>query len=337
MEESSSVGAVQQRSLEISFSDIKKDIFDILEKESQAISFAAQNLPDSVINFVQVIIKTSGRLVFSGMGKSGIVARKLAATYSSVGIPSFFLHPGDALHGDLGMVRSEDFFIALSKSATGTELEQIFATLRVRGNVIGLVCCGDGNLIDFADVVVRLPFQSEACFLNLVPTSSSTLMIAFGDAVALAVSKQRGFCLQDFAKFHPRGALGKRLLLTVNSLMNNLSLIPKLHPELIFKDVLIEISRYKLGVGIVFDNQEEIKGIITDGDLRRACELGPSVFEKTAEQIMTKNPKTINDYVLAYDALIFMEKFNITTLIVQKNAKPIGVINIHDLIKAGIR
>lgn len=316
---------------------IQQDLVDVLLKEAQAISFAAQNLPETAIQLVLKILNTVGRVVFSGTGKSGLVARKLAATYSSVGIPSFFLHPGDALHGDLGMVRSEDLFIALSKSATGSELEQIFSILKGQGNKTSLICCGDGGLTQLAGLVVKLPFQGEACFMNLAPTSSSTLMIAFGDAIALAVSKKKGFGHNDFARSHPSGALGKRLTLTVRALMHSTQTLPLLSADLPFKDVLSEISLRKLGVGLVLDQCGHLSGIITDGDLRRACEQGPAVFNCSAGQIMSTVPKTIEVASLAYDALLIMEKFNITSLIVVDGQKPVGVVHIHDLVKAGLR
>ncbi|MBS1988442.1 KpsF/GutQ family sugar-phosphate isomerase [Candidatus Dependentiae bacterium] len=316
---------------------IQQDIVDVLIKEAQAISFAAQKLPETAVQLVLKILNTVGRVVFSGTGKSGLVARKLAATYSSVGIPSFFLHPGDALHGDLGMVRSEDLFIALSKSATGSELEQIFSILKGQGNKTSLICCGDGNLTQLAGLVIKLPFQGEACFMNLAPTSSSTLMIAFGDAIALAVSKKKGFGHNDFARSHPSGALGKRLTLTVRALMHSTQTLPLLPVDLPFKEVLAEISLRKLGVGLVLDQLGHLSGIITDGDLRRACEQGPVVFDRCAGQIMSTVPKTIEVANLAYDALLIMEKFNITSLVVVDAQKPVGVVHIHDLVKAGLR
>jgi len=316
---------------------IHQDIVDVLTKEAYAISLAAQQLPETAIQLVLKILNTLGRVVFSGTGKSGLVARKLAATYSSVGIPSFFLHPGDALHGDLGMVRPEDLFIALSKSATGSELEQIFTVLNSQGNQTGLICCSDGNLKQFASLVVKLPFQGEACFMNLAPTSSSTLMIAFGDAIALAVSKKKGFGQSDFARSHPSGALGKRLTLTVRALMHSAQTIPLLPAHMPFKEILSEISLHKLGVGLVLDDVGHLGGIITDGDLRRACEQGPSVFDRCAHEIMSKMPKTIDVALLAYDALLMMEKFNITSLVVVDNQKPVGVVHIHELVKAGLR
>lgn len=320
-----------------SYRATKHDIIDVLIKEAHAISLVSKNLPDAAIELVYKIFQTTGRIVFSGIGKSGLVARKLAATYSSVGIPAFFLHPGDALHGDLGMVRPEDLFVALSKSATGTELEQIVTVLRAQGNWTSLICCGNGRLTEMVDLVVNLPFQGEACFMNLAPTSSSTLMIAFGDAIALAASKKKGFGPEGFARSHPNGALGRRLTLTVRSFMNTLATVPLLSPVLCFKDVLCKISYYKLGIGLVVDSDHRLMGIITDGDLRRACEQGPTVFNCCAADIMTKNPKTIEATRLAYDALLLMEKFNITSLAVMEHNQPVGVVHIHDLVKAGLR
>lgn len=322
---------------QVAGSAIKDDIIDVLIKEAQTIQSAALNLPSSAVDLVLKILQITGRVVFSGIGKSGLVARKLTATYSSVGIPSLFIHPGDALHGDLGMIRPEDLFIALSKSATGLELEQIFSILHAHGNHTALICCGDGKLVELAHLVVKLPFEGEACFMNLAPTSSSTLMIAFGDAIALAVSKKKGFGHTDFARSHPNGALGRRLTLTVRSLMVPVKAVPLLGQTIPFKDLLYEISYHKLGIGLVVDSAGVLLGVITDGDLRRACEQGPLVFQRCAQEIMSSNPKTISSSSLAYDALLLMEKFNITSLAVVENEKPIGVIHIHDLVKAGLR
>jgi arabinose-5-phosphate isomerase len=319
------------------FSDIINDLLHVLTKEAEAIARVAQALPSSAVDLVQKILNTRGKIVFSGGGKSGIIARKLAATFSSVGIPSFFLHPGDALHGDLGMVRPHDLFVALSKSGTGSEIAQIFQVLKSQGNEVCLICCNAGALADSANLVVMLPFEGEACHMNLAPTSSSTLMVAFGDAVAIAASKQLGFGKNDFAKFHPAGALGRRLTLTVRSLMHGPNEIPFVPLTASFKDLLYEISFKKFGLGIVVDEQATLLGVVTDGDLRRSCERGPSVFECTTAEIMTKNPKTVSPGMLAYDALKMMEDFNITSLIVIDNEQVVGVVHIHDLIKAGFR
>ena len=316
---------------------IKQELISVLQNESKSIDTVARNLPDTAITLVKMMLNTTGRIVFSGMGKSGFVARKLVATCSSTGKASLFLHPSEALHGDLGMVQQDDLFIAISKSGTGTELEQIVPILKATGNKTCLICCNKGVLNSVVDLSVCLPFEKEACALNLVPTSSSTITMAFGDALAITVSKLLGFGKNDFARNHPSGALGKRLLLTVNSLMNNDETLPLISPETSFKETILLITKKKLGIGIIVDQNKTLLGIITDGDLRRAYEFGPKLFEKTAVDIMTMNPKTISENILAFDALKIMEDFNITSLVVTKQNIVVGLLHIHDLIKSGIR
>lgn len=319
------------------FENITKDLISVLSKEAQAINFLIQNFPIQAKTLVEKIMQTKGRIIFCGMGKSGIVARKIVSTFSSIGTPSLFLHPSEALHGDLGMVQNQDFLIAISKSGTGIELEQIVSVLKSQGNFTALICCANGILSRIVDLTVKLPFTKEACQLNLAPTSSSTICMAFGDALGVVVSKLKGFDKKDFAKFHPSGALGKRLLLKISSLMSMGDDLPIISIEESFDELLITITEKKLGIGIVVDDKQKLIGIITDGDLRRACKVGKQIFEKKAKDIMTKNPKFINSDILAYDALQIMEKFNITSLIVVDfNQKVVGVIHIHDLIKAGI-
>ena len=317
--------------------NITKDLISILCKEVESIKYLIENFPPSATELVEKILQTKGRVVFSGIGKSGIVCKKLVATFSSIGTPSLFLHPSEALHGDLGMVQPNDFFIAISKSGTGKELEQIIPILKSQGNVICLISCANAKLCKMVNLSVILPFKKEACELNLAPTSSSTLCMAFGDAIAVVVSKLKGFDKNDFAKFHPAGALGKRLLLKVNSLMYNQENLPFINPETNFNDLLLTITSKKLGTGIVVNQNKKLLGIITDGDLRRACKLGPELFEKKAKDIMTINPKTTSANILAYDALKVMEQFNITSLVVtQEDKTVVGLIHIHDLVKAGI-
>ncbi len=317
--------------------NIKQKIINVLSEEKNSIEYLIQNIPSNAIDLVEKILKTTGRVVFCGMGKSGLIAKKLVATFSSMGTSSFFLHPSEALHGDLGMVQPNDFFVAISKSGTGPELEQIIPILTSQGNETCIICCADGKLCRLVDLSVSLPFKKEACLLNLAPTSSSTLTMAFGDAIAIAVSKSKGFGKNDFAKFHPAGALGKKLILKVSSLMHSKKSLPLLNVNTKFKDLLFTITNKKLGVGIVIDENQKLLGIITDGDLRRACELGPKVFEKTAQDIMTSSAKTIFVDTLAYNALQIMENHNITSLVITENDYTIsGLIHIHDLIKAGI-
>ncbi|HBS47990.1 TPA: D-arabinose 5-phosphate isomerase [Candidatus Dependentiae bacterium] len=318
--------------------EIKNDIIFVLKEESLAIANVANNFPQEAVNLTEKILCCNGRVVFSGMGKSGLIGRKIVATFASLGIPSTFIHPADALHGDLGMLQSSDLFIALSKSGSGVELEQVLQVLSSQGNDTALICCSSGSLSNHSGLVVQLPFAREACEMNLAPTSSSTIMLAFGDALAVATSKIKGFTKNDFAKFHPGGSLGKNLLLKVKSLMHPDSNLPFIAKDAPFQNFILTITKKKLGVGIVVDDHKNLLGIITDGDLRRACELGNLVFEKKAFEIMTPFPKTISPDELAYDALIKMENINITSLVVVENQKKvIGLIHIHDLLKAGIK
>jgi len=324
--------------------DIKQEILLVLERESGALRDLIENFPQEAISFVEEIVKTDGRLVFSGMGKSGHIGRKLVATFSSMGTPSLFLHPAEALHGDLGMIMPNDFFVALSKSGTGSELNQIIKILSMQGNKTALICCRDGLLGSIADLVVKLPLEREACNMNLAPTSSSTVMIAFGDAVCVAVSKLIGFQKHDFARTHPCGALGKQLLATVDSFLCKSDDLPFVTLSDSFQSVIVTATEKKFGVAIVVDEEKNLRGIITDGDLRRACELGPNLFDKTAKEIMSADPKTISAGIKAYDALKIMERYNITSLLVvdDRNSdsvgkKVVGLVHIHDLVKAGIK
>ncbi len=316
---------------------IQEALMQVLRKEADAIVSIVNQFPSNAWQLVEAILATTGKVVFSGVGKSGIVAQKLSATSSSLGIPSFFLHPNDALHGDLGSVQKGDMVIALSKSATGDDFDHIFPLLKSSGITTCLICCKQGVLAEKADLVIALPLDREACPLNLAPTSSSTIMMAFGDAVAVVVSSLKGFNKQEFARYHPAGALGKRLLLTVRSLMHAESTLPLLSPTTSFKDLLVTITSKKLGLGIIVDEKQELKGVVTDGDLRRACELGPALFGKVAADIATLRPKFVSPDTLAYAALEIMESFNITSLVVVENNRVVGLVHIHDLIKAGIQ
>lgn len=316
---------------------IQAQLIHTMHQEIDALAGVIKNFPDNAWQLVQLMATTTGKVVFSGLGKSGLVAQKLAATCSSMGIPSFFLHPNDALHGDLGVVQKNDLFIALSKSASGDEFDYILPILQAAHVTTCLICCCSGRLVDKADLIVMLPLSKEACMLNLAPTSSSTIMMAFGDALAVATSSIKGLTKQEFVRYHPAGALGKRLVLTVKQLMHPKESLAFVQSTTPFKDVLIAITSKKLGLGIIIDQAYALKGIITDGDLRRACELGPEVFSKAAADIATYNPKCVSPQVLAYVALEIMEEFNITSLVVVDQGCVVGLVHIHDIIKAGIR
>jgi arabinose-5-phosphate isomerase len=319
-------------------SQIRETIIQVLTQEINSINNLINSFPEqNTQRLIEKILETRGKIIFSGLGKSGLVARKLAATFSSVGISSFFLHPGDALHGELGVIQPDDLIIIFSKSATGVEFEYIISFAQTQNNFTVIICCNEGELYSQANLVIKLPFDKEAGPLNLAPTNSSTLMMAFGDAIAIAISSLRGFNKNDFARIHPSGALGRRLTLTVQSFMHTGNNLPILSANTKFKDIIFTISSKKLGVGIIIDQQNNLLGIITDGDLRRACEFGPTVFDKNAEELMIKTPKTVSPDTLAYNALTIMEHFNITSLVVTQNQTVIGLVHIHDLIKAGIK
>ena len=315
---------------------IQQSLCSVLRAEAEALLSIINHFPAPALQLVEHILTINGKIIFSGIGKSGLVAQKLAATHSSLGIPSFSLHPSDALHGDLGAVQTGDIFIALSKSATGEEFNQILPILKSRGITTVLMCCKSGVLSEQVDLVITLPLEREACPLNLAPTSSSTAMMAFGDAIAIVASSIKGFGEKEFARNHPAGALGKRLLLTVESIMHKGAVLPLLLPEAPFKDVLVAITSKKRGLGIVADENQTLCGIITDGDLRRACELGPKVFDTCAIDIATMYPKVIAPHELAYTALRTMEQYNITSLVVVEHNRVVGLVHIHDLVKAGL-
>lgn len=315
---------------------VSDQLVTVIQAEAEALFALAKKLPTGASTLVDLILATTGKVVFSGTGKSGLIAKKIVATFSSLGIPSFFLHPTEAVHGDLGAVQPGDLFIALSKSGTGWEFEYILPVLRSQNIHTTLICCSKGNVADLVQLTLLLPFDQEACVLGLAPTSSSTLMLAFGDALAVVVSSKRQFSKQAFARNHPAGALGKKLLLTIRHLMLTGEQLPLVSPDCLFQDLLVLITSKKCGLGIVIDQQQHLLGVVTDGDLRRACNQGPSVFEKTAQQIATVNPKTIHPDTLAYVALQVMEDFNITSLVITDNNQVVGLVHIHDLIKAGI-
>ncbi len=309
----------------------------VLKREAEALGRLAHDVPPATEDLIEKIVTSQGKIIFSGLGKSWLVAQKLAATFSGVGIPAFGLHGCDSLHGDLGVVQPQDIVIVLSKSATGIEFEYLFSSLRLQRNFTALICCNKGPLCNYADVVIQLPFEREACNFNLAPTSSSTITMAFGDALAIAASQRRGFSKLDFARFHPAGALGRRLLLTVDTIMHKDETLPFMKHDASFTDLMYLITSKKLGLGIVVDEQRMLKGVITDGDLRRACEHGPSVFERRAHELMTVNPKTIEPRAMAIQALEVMESYNITSLVVVDRGVVVGVVHIHDLVKAGIK
>ena len=285
---------------------------------------------------VNEIKNCKGRFVVSGIGKSAIIAQKIVASLNSTGTPSLFLHAADAIHGDIGMVQQEDIVMIISKSGNSPEIKVLVPIIKNLKNLLIGMC---GNMQSYlskcADIVLNTTVSEEACPNNLAPTSSTTAQMVMGDAIAVCLMNLKGFSAEDFAKYHPGGTLGKKLYLHVSDLFIN-NERPAVHHDSLLKDVIIEITKKRLGVTVVLDDNENIAGIITDGDLRRMLERDLYNPEISAKDIMTTNPKTINKTELAVNALAMMRNKNITQLVVTSGEKYEGIIHLHDLVREGI-
>ena len=320
-----------------------ENIIDIAKKvlkiEADAVAALAEKLDSTFEKAIDIIFKSKGRVVVTGMGKSGLVGKKIAATLASTGTPAFFMHPAEASHGDLGMVTSDDVIIAISNSGETAELSGLIPFLK-RFNVGLIAMTGSRNstLAKSADVHLDVSVKEEACPLGVVPTASTTAALAMGDAVAVALLVKRGLKQEDFAFFHPGGNLGKKLFIKVKDLMHTGDALPFVSPEADMTKAVVEISSKRLGVAIVSDTSRKILGVLTDGDIRRGIEKwGKKFFDMKAGEVMTKNPKTISEEELAVKALSIMETHSITSLAVpDSNGKAIGVIHLHDILKQGI-
>lgn len=321
-------------------------INEIIQKGREVIRIEAEavaNLSDSInIEFakaVELIYNSKGRVVLSGMGKSGLIARKIVSTLNSTGTASIYLHPTDALHGDLGMVRKEDVVILLSKSGNTEEIVNLLPLLK-RIDVSLIAMCGeeDSKLCSECDIFLNISVKEEACPHDLAPTASTTATLAMGDALAIALLQRRGFTAQDFAFLHPGGSLGKRLSLEIKEIMIKGDKIPKVYENTSIKDVILEITTKRLGTTTVINNDGVLEGIITDGDLRRLLERTMEIKDLTAKDIMSKNPKVMKGDFLASFALQQMENFKITAMIIiDDENKPVGLIHLHDLVNLGLR
>ena len=285
---------------------------------------------------VTVMYETKGRIIVTGIGKSAIIAQKIVATFNSTGTPAIFMHAADAVHGDLGIIQPDDVVICLSKSGNTPEISLLIPFLKQRGNkLIALVGNVQSFLAQEADFTLNCSVEREACPNNLAPTNSSTAQLAMGDALAACLIEKRGFTSQDFAKYHPGGILGKRLYVKVLDLYK-FNEVPLVEPNALMPKVILEISGKRLGVTAVVEHNK-IVGAITDGDLRRMLERTPNYDRLTAQEVMTPNPKTIREDILAVEALNMMKKQNITNLfVVNNNDAYLGVIHLHDIIKEGI-
>jgi arabinose-5-phosphate isomerase len=311
----------------------------VLEIEAKAILALVDRLDQRFERAVGLMDQCRGRVVVTGMGKSGIIGRKIAATLASIGVPSLFLHPAEGIHGDLGMVSRGDLVLALSHSGETEELLKILPAIKRLGvPLISLTGNLDSMLAKNSDVVLDVSVAEEACPLSLAPTASTTAALALGDALAMALLEHKGVKPEDFARYHPGGSLGKRLLLSVEDLMHRGSDIPKVRPTTALKEVIYEISSKKLGVTTVVDDADRLRGIVTDGDLRRVLEKGGNdLLERSAEAVMTRDPKVIARAALAAEAVGLMERYSITVLVVTDAERRVeGVIHLHDLLKAGV-
>ncbi|MEN9489093.1 MAG: hypothetical protein RL494_1358 [Bacteroidota bacterium] len=303
--------------------------------ESLSIAKLTDYLTDDFAKCVEIIYQSKGRLVVTGIGKSAVIAQKMVATYNSTGTPSLFLHAAEAIHGDLGMIQPEDVVICISKSGNSPEIKVLVPIVKRFGNPLIAIT---GNMTSFlakeSNYILNTTVDSESCPLNLAPTNSTTAQLVMGDALAVCLMEIRDFKSDDFAKYHPGGALGKKLLLRVSDMLDP-NRKPSVSPDSSIKNVIFEISEKRLGVAAVLEN-EKIIGIITDGDIRRMLNNNDTFSHLTAKDIMTKNPKTIQSSDRVVDAFNIMEDYKITQLVVENEGSYAGILHLHDILKEGI-
>ncbi len=310
----------------------------VLTLEAEAVSALADRLDDNFIKAIEILASCQGKVVVTGMGKSGHIATKIAATFASTGTPAFFVHPAELRHGDFGVMDERDIVMALSFTGETAEIKLAIDPIKRLGlPIIALTGDATSTLAQFSDVVLDVAVTREACPLNLAPTSSTTAALAMGDALAVVLMDKKGFKTEDFARSHPGGSLGQQLL-TVKDVMRSGIDVPSVTLESTYADVLQEITTKRLGFTAVCHTDGSLAGMITDGDLRRTIlSFGTSVFSKRALEIMTRNPKTISAHCLAKEALKTMERFSISDLLIlDDDRRPIGLIDLKDLLRAGL-
>lgn len=310
----------------------------VLEIEAEAVAALIPRLDEQFTRAVEILYECGGRVVLTGMGKSGLVAKKIAATFTSTGTPALYLHPAEGVHGDLGMIVRGDVVVAVSNSGGTAEIMEILPALkRVGVKLIALVGNLHSTLAKESDAALDVGVHEEACPLNLAPTASTTAALAMGDALAVALLEKRGFKSEDFADLHPGGRLGRRLLLRVRDLMHVGAEMPIVSEETLMRDAVLEISTKRLGMAMVVNGSEQLAGMITDGDLRRGLEKYSNLLERRAQECMTRHPRVIDRDELAARAVQLMEQYKITSLlIVDPAGRPEGVIHLHDILQAGV-
>ena len=310
----------------------------VLAIEAEAIHALIARIDERFLTALALILERRGRVVVSGIGKSGHIARKIASTLSSTGTPAYFLHPAEANHGDLGMIESGDVFIAISHSGESEELLSIIPQVKRRGaKLIALTGRADSTLARESDVLLDAGVEQEACPHNLAPTASTTAALALGDALAVALLDARGFSADDFARSHPGGTLGRRLLTHVSDVMRRGDDVPKVAESATFKQALLEISRGRMGMTAVLDSEQRVRGIFTDGDLRRSLEKGLNFDQTLVTQVMTAGPRTMRAEALAVEAVQLMERHKVNQLlVVDERGRLVGALNMHDLFRAKV-
>jgi arabinose-5-phosphate isomerase len=310
----------------------------VIDIERDALSGLSQRVSSTFARACHLLLDCSGRVVVTGMGKSGHIGRKIAATLASTGTPAFFVHPGEASHGDLGMITPADVVLAISFSGETAEILTILPLIkRMSVPLVAMTGRPDSTLATMADVHLDVSVTQEACPLNLAPTASTTATLAMGDALAVALLETRGFTSEDFAMSHPGGALGRRLLLRVGDLMHGGERMPRVAPDAMLSEALLEMTRKGFGLTAVVDAENRVLGVFTDGDLRRVLDAGVDVRRARIAEVMTRGGKSVNGDQLAAEAVALMEKHKITALLVEDATQHLlGVIHMHDLLRAGV-
>lgn len=309
-----------------------------IQMEMAAIAELEHRVGEAFTTACRLIMACSGRVIVSGMGKSGHIGRKIAATLASTGTPAFFVHPGEASHGDLGMITGADVLIAISNSGTSAELLALMPVLKRLGTrIISMTGSDQSPLAENAEVNLDIGVKTEACPLDLAPTSSTTVTLVMGDALAVALLEAKGFSAEDFAFSHPGGALGRRLLLKVSDIMHSDAEVPIVSADTPLSQALVEMTQKGFGITTIVDPKGQLIGVFTDGDLRRHVDLGTDLSTATMQQVMTANPKTVGKDLLAVEALNLMENNKITAAVVaDENGALAGIIHLHDLLRAGV-
>jgi arabinose-5-phosphate isomerase len=317
---------------------IREKAKEVIRKEAEAVALLEKKIDENFVRAVELILKSKGRVIVTGIGKSGIIGKKIAATLTSTGTAAFFLHPTEGIHGDLGMVQKNDVVIAITKSGGTDEVYQLIPLFKRLGvPIITFTGSPSSQVAEKSDVVIDVSVDQEACGNNLVPTSSTTAALVMGDALAIALLDERHFSSEDFALLHPGGHLGRKLLLKVSDIMHTGDEIPMVSEETDMKQVILEMTSKRMGTTTVVNQKGQLVGIFTDGDLRRLVERTDEMFSLKAGQVMTKDPKTIDGDELAAKALNLMEFHSITSLVITNGKRqPTGIVHLHDILKAGV-